>query len=392
MMVGFATAARRLVLVGTVLALAFGAPPHAAAATPAEIDAKGIISGGIPGQPRIRGPGTGRLDLNGDTSGTFTAEMDDSQVVIDVRGTFDTTPRGRLLFTVDRDALAQELEDLFEFVFDQFFAQRLPSPEWSIHVPAAVVRLTGVRGRSVPRLTLGMRFVATAVGSNGRRRRVSAVLSFRGRAIPDVALITASGHGFGRPRAYLGRGGGAALEQDLRAAGYVVSSLHFPDRNGIDRRIARALDSIHQKWIADADEPVTVVVLAHSHGGVRAHEAIESRPAIPVGALIDLDTNGCGFPVTHARSVPTFTIGTETVGVQDVVFDNVTHNFEARTGDDCPVTGTDYDARSNARLSGSTTGITTVDVLEGHGELDEADSQTMADVMVWLRARLLGLR
>ena len=45
--------------------------------------------------------------------------------------------------------------------------------------------------------------------------------------------------------------------------------------------------------------PTKVVIVDHSHGGVRAHQAIQAVPDLPVRLLIDLDASSCDFNIGH---------------------------------------------------------------------------------------------
>ncbi len=151
--------------------------------------------------------------------------------------------------------------------------------------------------------------------------------------------------------------------------------------------------------------------MAHSHGGVWAHEAIRAVPGPSVQALVDLDCSSYGwslvghdidnafiggdprdaFDIGLVVNVPTYaSVPNEqngTYDTEDVVFSNVVSNLEVRSGGS-PLGGEWFDEKWNMRSSGSTTGIYYFFSDSSHDEVHQPGGSTLAVVRPWIRARL----
>ena len=216
---------------------------------------------------------------------------------------------------------------------------------------------------------------------------------------PDVVLVTASGHPVGVASdadPYLRADAGLYLADWLRWAGYSTKELDYVDYHfataygpGYEDMVA-GLELVRDTWVNDRVYPSTVVVVAHSHGGVRAHMALEEVSDLPVGALIDLDTSSCLFNTGHALEptpdpVSARLVGAFWVDVEDVVPDSVAWNLDVFGDDSCLGLGFEaYNDRVNVRADGSVRGIYTFESGESHGSVHAVGSRSMTEAAQWL--------
>jgi hypothetical protein len=235
---------------------------------------------------------------------------------------------------------------------------------------------------------------------------------------PQIALLFANGHSWNTIPSYMEVETAPFLESALAAAGYTTQSFHFTDDlgggtpGGYAELVARLL-TIHAEWIAGRADPTRVVVIAHSHGGVRAHSAIRATPGVPVRLLVDLDTSSNGWEIVHpgegsamgGEPKDAYTIDAtitcdahpgvgsqagNSYDVEDVVFANVEEALEVRTGAVIPnpLELEAYDERWNARLDGSTDGLTCHHSGTSHTEPILPTGVTLPFVRDWILARL----
>ena len=233
---------------------------------------------------------------------------------------------------------------------------------------------------------------------------------------PDISLLFVSGHNGrfdGAPsESYLQEPGeiGPAIVADLQRAGYSLTADYFVDDaftvNGHGGYLA-LVDVM--EYIRDEYAPrgTRVVVIAHSHGGVWAHQAIRSVPGLAIAALVDLDCNSYGWGIVGHDIQNDFidgdprdvfdiglvvtpfaypTIPSEQTGqydVEDVVFMNVTAAFEVRTGDS-PLGGEWFDEKWTIRRDGTTGGIAYHYSGTDHNEPRDPLGPTYPRVHSWL--------
>jgi len=231
---------------------------------------------------------------------------------------------------------------------------------------------------------------------------------------PQIALLLSNGFSPAVPN-YLDDATGPQLQAALVTAGYTVGVQYFTDSLTSWNAFVAELQRIRDEWIVGVQNPTRVVIVAHSYGCVRAHAAIRAVSDCPVALLVDLDASSVGWTgFTHGAdnaSMGGAPEGAYALGVQitcptsgvlsaggahdleDVVFDNVVEGYEVRSGDQLvnPANITqlvEYDERWNARLDGSTTGLTCHFSGTPHGEVALAGGTTMAGVQAWILARL----
>ena len=236
---------------------------------------------------------------------------------------------------------------------------------------------------------------------------------------PQIALLISNGHSPILPN-YLATATGPQLNGALVGAGYSVETSYFTDDlgggtpGGYAELVAK-LKQIRDQWILGRSNPTRVVVVAHSHGCVRAHAAIRAVPDCPIRLLADLDGSSAGWtllahPGDNAAigGAPegTYNIAATIVcaaypavpsapppfDLEDVVFLNVQECYEVRSGDVLPNPANpfqliEYDERWNARPDGSTTGLTCY--FSGTPHLEVASpGPTLTLVQAWILARL----
>jgi hypothetical protein len=201
---------------------------------------------------------------------------------------------------------------------------------------------------------------------------------------------------------------GPAIVADLQASGFTVSVDYFVDQPQTDANyygydaLLAVMDFVRTTWQPSGTR---TVVIAHSHGGVWAHEAIRASPGLHVTALVDLDCSSYlwgtahlfdvtpfgdpteWYPVGYYLTYPTYpTAPYETTGVydtEDLVFPNVARNLEVRSGA-APLGGEWFDETWNIRTDGTGTGITVYVSFTSHSEVHEASGSTLVFVRSWL--------
>ena len=236
---------------------------------------------------------------------------------------------------------------------------------------------------------------------------------------PQIALLLCNGHSPLLPN-YLAPLTGPQLRDALVAAPYTVETSYFTDDLGGGTpggyaELVATLQQIRDDWITDRTNPTRVVIVAHSHGCVRAHAAIRAVPDCPVRLLVDLDGSSAGWSLlTHGpentaiggapegayainatitcAAHPAVLSAPPPFDLEDVVFDNVQQAYEVRSGDVLPNPANPlqlipYDERWNARPDGSTTGLTCHFSGTPHSEV-AAPGATLALVQAWILARL----
>lgn len=231
-------------------------------------------------------------------------------------------------------------------------------------------------------------------------------------------LLLASGHSFGTIPSYLENGTGPFLAAAIAGAGYTVQTHYFTDDlgggtpGGYAELLAR-LEQVHADWIAGRTDPTRIVLVAHSHGGVRAHAAVRAASVVAVRLLVDLDSSSNGWEIVHpnegaamggppkdAYTIPVTvtcpqypSVGSQAgfaYDIEDVVFDNVAEGLEVRTGDIVPnpLEFEEYDERWNARLDGTTRGLTCHYSASSHTEPILPSGATLPFVRDWILQRL----
>lgn len=236
---------------------------------------------------------------------------------------------------------------------------------------------------------------------------------------PQIALLMANGHSFGAAANYLAALTGPQLEGALLGAGYTVETSYFTDDHGGGSpggyaELVAKLQQVRDEWINGRSGPTRIVIVAHSHGCVRAHAAIRAVPDCPVRLLVDLDGSSAGWSLTHAAdnaamggapegayainatitcpAFPAVTSAPPPFDLEDVVFDSVQEAYEVRSGDVLPNPANpfqfiEYDERWNARPDGSVTGLTCHFSGTPHAEV-AAPGVTLTLVEAWILTRL----
>lgn len=237
---------------------------------------------------------------------------------------------------------------------------------------------------------------------------------------PQIALLISNGHSPLAPN-YMSVGTGPQLANAITGAGYTLETSYFVDDAGGGAspgyaELVAKLAAIRDNWITGRSNPTRVVIVGHSHGCVRSHAAIRAVPDCPVRLLVDLDGSSAGWSIlTHgpenvalggapegAYNVNATIVCAAHPGVgsapppfdlEDIVFASVDEAYEVRSGDVLPNPANplqliEYDERWNARLDGSTTGLTCVFSGTNHTEVAAPGSVTLGAVQTWILARL----
>jgi hypothetical protein len=225
---------------------------------------------------------------------------------------------------------------------------------------------------------------------------------------PDVTLFLASGHNgidvASDAWPYLADAGdfGPAIEDALDRAGYSVESYAFIDyyyattngRGYLD--LVSTLEAARDRYVVGRAFPTRVVIVDHRHGGVRAHQAIEAVPDLPVRLLVDLDASSCDFNVGHALEpgidpVSEWILGGGYYDDEDMVQDNVEFNLEVRSDSLCPsILIEEYDDSYNVRSDGTRRGLFYFDAYSSHSEVHDPSGSTFPVVRQWMLDRLKG--
>jgi len=145
-------------------------------------DLTGKLGGKVLGE-RVRGPGSGELRFGPDwdlTAGSFSLPLDDGHTVIEVRGTFGVDSRGKHFFTPDTAALEDELEDLFDYVLDAYFAKKVPGATWRLVVSKAKLKIKfrSKKGVETAKVRLKFSFI-TSAQSGSKSKSVKTKISYK---------------------------------------------------------------------------------------------------------------------------------------------------------------------------------------------------------------------
>ena len=235
---------------------------------------------------------------------------------------------------------------------------------------------------------------------------------------PQIALLVVSGHSFNTIPSYLEGTAGPFLSAALGSAGYTVQTSYFTDDPGGGTpggyaELLAKLQSIFEDWIDGRSDPTRIVIVPHSHGGVRTNAAIRASPLVPIRLLAGLDTSSNGWALVHPGegtamggepidayvinatiTCPDYpAVGSEAgfnYDLEDVIFGNVEEALEVRTGDVVinPLQFEEYDERWNARLDGSTVGLTCYFSNSSHMEPTLPTGTTLPFVRDWILGRL----
>ena len=219
---------------------------------------------------------------------------------------------------------------------------------------------------------------------------------------PQLALLVSNGHSPLAPN-YLSGVFGPQLESALGDAGYSVQTTYYTDDPSGYQAFLDRLRAIRDDWIVDRDDPTRVVVVGHSHGGVRAHAAMRAVPDCPIRLLVDLDSSSFGWDLVHNDDIGGGPAGAYDLGVsitcpehpgvasastpydlEDVVFDQVVEALDVRSGDPA----IEYDRHWNARTDGGTDGLWCHFAGTQHNEVVNPLGNTFAFVRDWILDRL----
>ena len=243
------------------------------------------------------------------------------------------------------------------------------------------------------------------------------------RSAPDLMVFLVSGHtglvNGNTGGSYLDATAGPEIIADLRAAGYKVEFEYYIDDATqvgnyggyqelvADMKVAR--DELQRKGTRS-------IVIAHSHGAVWTHAAIEQVDDLTVTALVDLDASSFGwrdvghnaqntviggdpinrFTINHTQTCSDFpdapSDATDAYDLEDVIFPNVQYALEVRGSQRPFVIGELYDDKWNVRSDGNTDGLSCYYSdfpFSAHSEVHRANGATIAHVKSWLRATLM---
>ncbi|WP_309572635.1 hypothetical protein [Deinococcus sp.] len=169
---------------------------------------------------------------------------------------------------------------------------------------------------------------------------------------------------------------------------------------------------LRDTWLRQSDPP-RVILVAHSHGVTWSHLLTRTFPDVTFAAQVDLDGMCLAWRPDYSAAVRALTldaprqarmldacdsvrIGGRNVPLKDVVWPNVTVNFEvqskrlpARTSASggLPINYL-FELSRNTRLAGTTTGIERfVSLREDHSSVTYPNS----DAMIWITAHLREL-
>ena len=267
----------------------------------------------------------------------------------------------------------------------------------------------------------------TACGGGGGEPTVlnSEITGFLSIEQPDVVLLTVSGRTldladlFCPPecnRPYLGEEGnaGETIFSMMAAEGLSIEVRHYiaslrsfdddgdeqPDRFGI-LQLIRDLEWVRDNWAG-----TRVLLVGHSHGCVWVHNVIAARPDLQIDFLVSLDGVSLQWESDHREAIDDYyaeqggnpfaidirdvtdvwTVPGGERDTKDIVFDNVGFDIEVRSADFLL-----SDEIDNARLDGTTTGITTLAATgDTHTGMLAADTESMRFVVDQLRVALLA--
>ena len=239
---------------------------------------------------------------------------------------------------------------------------------------------------------------------------------------PDLMVFFVSGHtgliNGNTGSSYLDITAGPGIIADLRSAGYRVEYEYYIDD-------AQKVGNYggYQELVSDMqvvrdqlqNQGTRSIVIAHSHGGVWAHAAIDTVEALTVTALVDLDVSSFGWnDVGHDNQNGfiggdprgRFTInqtGTcaaypnapsennTSYDLEDVIFANTQYALEVRGSQRPLLVGEFYDQKWNVREDGNTDGLSCYYSdfpFSAHSEVHNGNGATIAFVKSWLRGVL----
>jgi len=217
---------------------------------------------------------------------------------------------------------------------------------------------------------------------------------------PAVVLLTVSGHpeNLFFPAPYLGAEYGPALLSAIRSTGITAVEEDFVDDNSTSEGDGHAgllatMRWVRDNWVNGAARPTSVVIVAHSHGGTWAHEAIRSVPDLTITALVDLDTSSCGWSATHPFDalfnldpVSAYRVGDVWFDAEDVVWGNVAIALEVWSNESCidPFANEPYDDASNIRSNGTYDGLWHYDSNDSHRGTRTVAGESYPVVRDWL--------
>ena len=230
---------------------------------------------------------------------------------------------------------------------------------------------------------------------------------------PDFAIFYVSGHDGpldGEPsKSYLDNPdeAGPAITKALRQFGYKIVEGYFVDDafsiDGVGGYLAlvKVLRFVDENFV---EHGTRIIIVAHSHGGVWAHSAIEALSSVPIYCLVDLDVSSYGWGVTGHDLQNAYISGDPRgkyylpyivdddptsdkdpyYDVEDVIFDNVKYALEIRSGDYPPLGPEYYDEKWNVRLSGGKDGVWRKFTNTSHGEVHKGFGETISFVSQWM--------
>lgn len=237
---------------------------------------------------------------------------------------------------------------------------------------------------------------------------------------PDLMVFLVSGHTGvinSTSGSYLNNTAGPGIIADLRSAGYNVEFEYY-----IDNAVQVGNYGGYQELVGDMEvardqlqsKGTRSIVIAHSHGAVWAHAAIEAVDDLTVTALVDLDASSFGwnisghasqnsviggdpedrFNIAQTRTCASFpnapSDGSASYDLEDVVFPNVQYALEVRGSQSPPLFAQLYDEKWNVRTDGNTDGLSCYysNTSGSHAEVHNASGTTIAYVKSWLKTTL----
>jgi hypothetical protein len=234
---------------------------------------------------------------------------------------------------------------------------------------------------------------------------------------PDVSVILffVSGHGNdgfpdGLPEpSYLHNTAGPDIVSHLEAAGHVALPYYYVDGAYSFQGFGGYLDLVGDlRFTNDFDVPrgTRVAVVAHSHGAVWAHAAINESFFMTIDCAVTLDGSSIGWDthasetqfigydprdayfIPHRVSYPAYPLASENsdfYDVEDVVFPNVRAALEVRSGAFPPPPFLErFDEKWNARPDGAIDGLSGFASYTDHREVHQPGGQTLSVVKSWL--------
>jgi len=237
---------------------------------------------------------------------------------------------------------------------------------------------------------------------------------------PDLMIFFVSGHtglvNGVTGRSYLDVTAGPGIIADLRSAGYTVEFEYY-----IDDALKIGDYGGYQALVGDMEnvrdelqtQGTRSIVIAHSHGSVWAHAAIDEVEALTVTALVDLDASSFGwadvghdaqnsfiggdprgrFTINQTRTCSNYpdapSDSSNSYDLEDVVFSNTRFALEVRGSQRTLLVGGElYDQKWNVREDGNVDGLSCYYAdfpFSAHSEVHNVGGTTIAFVKSWLR-------